>query len=327
MEQAEAAGRTTGTFEAESFLMDTAVTQKVCGAQAEAAYRKAVAELGRLEGLLSFFLPTSDIARINANAGKARVEVHRETRAVLECAQRFSGLSESAFDVTLAPLIDLWRRRGGEGRVPAQDEIEQALSCVGMRFLELRGDTAYLSREGCAIDLGGIAKGYAADRCIELYRANGVGSAFVNLGGNVKVLGEAEGGRRWAIGLQHPDEPRGTCFGLLLMSGRSVVTSGGYERYVVVDGRRYHHILDPRTGRPVESGLKAATVVCEDSMAADALSTAAYVRGLDEGLALVAAQTDTDAVFVTEKNEVLVTRGLKDCFQALRQTGLTCSFV
>jgi thiamine biosynthesis lipoprotein len=312
--------------ERQDFLMNTNVEQKIFGKDAIAVAQRAVSEISRLESLMSFFIDSSEVSKINHSAGQKAVCVSKDVMAVLDAAIRFAKISSGAFDITLAPIIDLWRRCGRQSMLPSEKEIGAALSLCGYRNLQLNHDnsTAFLRTPGCLIDLGGIAKGYAADRCVEIYKAAGIQSALINLGGNVKTLGTNPSGWHWTIGVQHPDKPRGVFFGALDIRNQSVVTSGAYERYFEVGSKKYHHILDASTMRPCESGLKSVTVVSQNSMQADSLSTAAFVLGLDEGIRLISKMKDTGAIFFTESNSVYVTRNLLDKFHLQKGSDLDC---
>jgi len=316
-------------LETQNFLMNTVVEQKVCGEDPLSAAQKAVAEILRLESLLSFFDANSDVSRINQAAGREAVRISGETMMILQAALSCSEASKGAFDITLAPTIDLWRRCGEKGSIPSQEAIEAALSASGYHNLELDTEScsAYLRKQGCMIDLGAIGKGYAADRCIEVYKSFGVRSAFVNLGGNVKTIGTSPAGKPWSIGIQHPDKPRGVFFGALESIDQSVVTSGAYERYFEAGGCKYHHIIDALTGQPSTSGLKSVTVVCPHSMLADCLSTAAFVMGLHEGLSLIRDHNEAGALFVTENNSIYLTKNLISQFKLQPNSGLDCYVV
>jgi len=295
------------------FIMNTPVEQTVIGPRADTIAAQAATLLHQLERALTFFQPTSDIWKLNHSEGNA-VKIQKETATILRAALHYSKLSASAFDITAAPLTDLWRQHGKQQQIPTEDEIKHCLSLVGAHYLTVTDSTAALDQQGCAVDLGGIAKGLAADACIDFYRTQGVHSAYVNLGGNVKALGGKSPTEPWSVGLQHPTQPRGTSFAALSITDESVVTSGSYERFTTVDGHRYHHIIDPRTGWPADSGLLSVTVVCENSMQADALSTAAFVLGLADAQHLLQSQP-TQAVFVTDNGDVYITEGLRSRFQ------------
>jgi FAD:protein FMN transferase len=214
---------------------------------------------------------------------------------VLSAAARFGALSDGAFDVSIQPLVDVWGfyhvRRA---QVPTPNLIAQARDRVGPnRWQVARGAlTATLTR-GARLDLGGVAKGYAVDRVIALLRARDVPAAFVNLGGNIAVLGQAPGGRAWRVGIEHPRKQE--LMGYIELSRGAVATSGDYDRYFMMNGKRYNHIIDPRTGQPVQ-GIYAFTVIAPTAIAADALSTAAFVLGPKRGLALLNSCADTGGV-------------------------------
>jgi thiamine biosynthesis lipoprotein len=312
--------------ERQDFLMNTNIAQKICGEDAVAAAQNAVDEISRLESLMSFFIDSSEIAKINRSAGRKAVCVSKDVMTVLEAAIQLAEISGGTFDITLAPVIDLWRRYGKQLTLPSAKEIDAVLPVCGYRNLRLDNEnsTAFLRSDGCLIDLGAIAKGYAADCCVEIYKAMGIQSAFINLGGNVKTLGNNPSGHDWVIGVQHPDKPRGIFFGALDIYNQSVVTSGAYERYFEMNNKKYHHILDYKTGRPCESGLKSVTVVSQSSMQADSLSTAAFVLGPDEGIRLINKINGAGAIFFTEINEVYITRNLRWNFHLQKDSGLDC---
>jgi len=245
---------------------------------------------------------------------------------VLNMAMKYAEISGGGFDITLAPVIDLWRRCGKQHILPRPSDISYALSISGYHNLRLdRNDkTAFLLKNDCSVDLGAIGKGFAADQCIEIYKSEGVQSAFINLGGNVKALGHNPKNLAWTIGIQHPDRSRGIFFAAVDITDQSVVTSGAYERYFKIEGKKYHHIIDNKTGYPCQSGLKSVTAICRSSAQADAVSTAAFVLGLDKGLRLISMIDDTDAVFFTDDNKVYITKYLQSRFHLQKNSELDC---
>ena len=307
--------------------MDTVMTHRAFGRHAAEALHAVGQEAERLEGMLSRFMPESDIAVINKSAGLACCSVGPETCSVLSCAVELSAACQGIFDVTIGPLVDLWGIGHGALRPPTDAQIHQALLLVDYRDLLLDPvhQTAGLGRAGQSIDLGGIGKGYAADRFIQLFKEYGVSSAFTNIGGNVATLGARPDGVAWRVGIQHPRQPY-SLIGLVSVNDKAVVTSGDYQRFFTHgDGNRYHHILDPATGYPARSGLAGVTVVADNSgngsMIADALSTAVFIAGPDRGLALISRYSGVEALLVDAEPtdaglSVWVTRGLKDHFSA-----------
>ena len=304
------------TLEKSFPAMGTIHTITIFDAEDPGVAADARAYLMALNTAWSCFREDSLISRINRAAGEAPVAVDRDTFEVLRLAWRYSELTEGAFDVTVGPLANLWRQTIREKRLPADEDVWNALELVRWRDIELDEGTSSvrLRRPGQRIDLGGIAKGYAADGLKERLKARGVRRALLNLGGTVATMG-----CRLPIGVRDPFRPDGAPMGTLTLEDRIAVTSGVYERFVWVNGHRYHHIADPRTGCPAKSGLMSVTLVGEQGAALDALATAALILGSEQSVPLLNAQ-GMDAIFVTDRGQVLVTRGLKNEFR-LNTTG------
>ncbi len=297
--------------------MGTEMTHRIFGDQAAEALQAVQMEAQRLECLLSRFLSQSDISRINGSAGKKCEKISPETFDILQKASDISKLSGGLFDVTVGPLADLWDYKHAS-EPPPDEKIKQILSIVDYRDLKLDASqkTAGLNRTGQSLDLGGIGKGFASDRFMEILRDYGIVSAFSNIGGNVSTLGRKPDGSAWQVGIRHPRH--NGLIGAVAVAGKAVVTSGDYERYFIDrSGRRFHHILNPFTGYPGESGLASVTVVSDSAMTADALSTAMFVAGLEIGLAFLQDYPHTQAIFVDTGLQLYVTRGLRHCFKAL----------
>ncbi len=301
-------------------LMGTVVTQKVYGRRAAAAADRVLGELQRLERLLSAFLPESDVSRVNAMAGVSPVAVSPETIQILETALRVSELSQGAFDVTAGPLVRLWSVTSDHPKVPSPEAIASALKLVGYRHLRLDRErsTCLLPVKGQALDLGGIAKGFAADRAVEIYREVRVKSALIDIGGNVYAVGARPDGQPWVAGVQDPKGSRGDIVGTLSLRDTTAVTSGGYERAFSEGGVWYHHIIDPRSGYPSRSDVAGVTVISRESMLADALSTAVFVLGAERGIKLLQDFPGVETVVVKEDGSLLVTGGLKSIFSPAR---------
>ena len=308
----------TTVIESESFCMSTEITYKVFGENAASAVAEAEAALLRLENILSRFIPDSEVSMINQNAGKEYVDVSSETFEVLSCASRLSEISGGLFDITVGPLIDLWNYKHSF-QVPEDEKIQHALSLVNYHDLMLNPDeqSAGLRRSEQSIDLGGIGKGYISDCLVKTLQKYGVVSAFVNIGGNVSTLGNKPDGSSWSVGIRHPRHD-GCLIGAVKVTGQAVVTSGDYERYFIDDtGKRRHHIINPTTGYPVESGLISVTVVADSAMIADGLSTAIFASGMDKGLGYLTRFPGVDVVLVDNRQRVFITRGLKDIYQTV----------
>lgn len=301
-------------FSYTELLMDTEVNLQIfCRGSGEARRAKEALfdEMKRLERLLSYSDPKSDLARINRAAGERPVEVSPGTVEVIQKALDYSSISEGAFDPTVAPLLELWGFREGDYRVPDPDELEEAGVLVDYRLVEAGTAEVYLPRPGMALDLGGIAKGYIVDRGLALLSQSGVRHALINAGGDIGILGPKADGSPWRVGIKHPCTDGELIAVIPWMKRGAVVTSGDYERFFVEDGVRYHHILDPRTGYPASS-LVSVTVVAPTAMEADALSTALFVMGPQRGLALVESLSGVEAIMVTPQLELLISSGLRD---------------
>lgn len=293
--------------------MGTVVTQLVYGKGAREAVEATAKELRRLEKLLSFHDPDSDINKINASAGLKPTSVHPDVISVLNTALRVSELSMGAFDVTVGPLVRLWDFRSPHPTLPDMGDIKAGLALVDYTSIDITAEPPMVSvsNPGQSIDLGGVAKGYVTDRMAQTLGAHGVRSACLNLGGNVLVIGVKPDGKLWEVGLQHPAGEQGKYFAVVRAADKSIVTSGVYERYFEFAGERYHHIIDPRTGWPAESGVISTTIVGESSALADAVATTVLVMGLAHGIELV-RRLGLEAVVVTTDSRIYVTDGLTD---------------
>lgn len=312
-------------YEMESFCMGTIINQKVYGENAKIAAIEVEDEIKRLEGLMSFFLESSEVSKLNKGAGQYEVELSDEVLFVLNKAKYYSEICQGSFDITIAPIARLWGIFTSREKIPSQEEINEALKLIGHNYLSINNDlkTSKLEKSGQCVDLGAIAKGYAADRAIEIYKQHGVESAFVNLGGNVAVLGNKPNGDSFRVGIQNPLLERGQCLGTVNAANKTVVTSGDYVRYFEKDNKKYHHILDPRTGYPAESSLISTTIVSKESIDADALSTAIFILGLEAGIKLIDSQEDMEAIFITKDKKIYVTKGLKEDFTFFKTDGFT----
>ena len=293
------------------FAMDTLMYLEVYGDEAQATVAQAVERLYFLDGLLSAVNKDSELSKINKSAG-GFVDVPDEILEQLNAAQEVSRRSGGAFDISVLPLVTLWGFGTENAHVPSDEEIEAARRYVDYRNIELSGSSVKLA-EGMSITLGAIAKGYASQTLAELFEGRGISSALVSLGGNVQVVGSKPDGSKWRIALQDPVNA-GETAGVLELSDMAAVTSGGYERYFEQEGKIYHHILDPKTGRPSESGLLSVTIVCENGMTADALSTALFLLGEDGAIEYWRNYGGFEALLITDDGRMLVTEGLRGSF-------------
>lgn len=278
------------------------------GEEAKKALLEVQSRLLEIDERMSAFRLDSEISQVALAAGKEPVKVSTDTFAVLREGQRIGTLSAGAFDITVRPLSQLWSFRGDTGKIPFGETIALALAKVDYHALlldETKG-TAYLENSGSSLDLGGLAKGYAADEAKRILRAYGVKNALINLGGNILAMGSFEGTKPWRIALRNPLSLRGDYFAVLETHEETVVTSGIDEQFFIQHGKLYHHILDPRTGYPAESDLASVSVIGEKSLTADALATAAFVLGKEKGSALIKNE-GYKGVFVSRNGDVWAT--------------------
>ncbi len=300
-------------YDSEFFAMDTIMTITAYGSKSESAVKTAENEINRLDALFSVQNKDSEIYKLNRDK---YIVVSADTLDVLNRAKGIYTLTEGAFDITTEPLTRLWGFYSDlENRVPSPEEIYNALKAVGAEHIKIDNSNITLDK-GTSIDLGGIAKGYASARAAQTLKDNGVSSAIISLGGNVRTVGSKPDGSDWSVAIADPDD-NSKQIGTLAVSDTAVVTSGGYQRYFEENGQIYHHIIDTETGYPAKSGLKSVTVVSEDDTLADALSTALFVMGLEKSSKLYSENSTLfGAVFVTDKNEVYITDNLKNSFSS-----------
>jgi len=294
---------TMGTFASISLPADEAGNLPELSRQAQDCFSD-------LSTLLSIYNPTSDVSMLNTGAGIRPVAVSEHTLNTLRAAREYGALSGGLFDVTLLPVLSLWgfgpyaRRQHGDSAIePDQAEIEAARELVGYKHIVLNDNTAYLDRKGMKLDLGGIAKGYATDVLFDQLVKSGRRDVLVNIGGNLRCSGSPRKSGPWVIGVRDPfntgkmEKFIGT---LKLSDGMATATSGNYERYITINGRKYCHIINPVTGRPAE-GMAGVTVICPTAMQADALSTTLFLLGVERGIELADKLPGVAAIFVPDR--------------------------
>jgi len=266
---------------------------------ARAAIKEAIGELQRVDELMSPSKPGSLVSRINREGSTAQVPVPAEVFQLLRDAVDISKASGGAFDVTVLPLVELWGLEHG-GAIPPPDLLSKKLAAVGYRNL-IFGESANsvgFAKPGMGLDLGAIAKGWAVDRAIEKLEARGIRNAIIDAGGDLRIIGARPGKDFWRIGIQHPREA-GALLATIELRDTAIVTSGDYERFFMVDGVRYHHILDPATGQPAR-GCQSVTVLAATASEADACATAAFVLGPARGLAFLRARPGVRGLIVDD---------------------------
>ncbi|HAA24567.1 MAG TPA: FAD:protein FMN transferase [Ruminiclostridium sp.] len=280
---------------------------------ARAVFDDLFDEIKKYENKFSRHVPESEISEANNNAGKP-VTVSDETVEIIRSSLLFSDISEGLFDISIGPLIDLWDINGNNPRLPSENEIENALEKVDYNNIKINyeNNTLFLSKEGMSLDLGAIAKGYITDRLVEYLSRTNIRSAMLNLGGNLYLHGSKPDGSLWQIGIRDPYGSKGNYIGIIQVKNMSVVTSGIYERYFEIENKRYHHILNPRTGYPEDNNLASVSIICPSSTMADGLSTTAFLLGPDKGMELVESLENTEAIFITKDKKVILSSGIKN---------------
>ena len=293
------------------FAMDTYMSLVAYGKDASAALNDCTQAIHLLEQEISRTREGSDVDVLNRTGQWRGSDSGTDATAdILTQAIQYSGETGGLFDVTIAPLVQLWGITSESPRVPAQEEIDALLPLVGSEHLYLDNGNAARLDEGCAVDLGGIGKGYASDLCRDIMTSHGIESGTVSLGGNVYIRGVKPDGKPWSVGIQDPNGDN--CAAYVALSDAFVVTSGGYQRfYTAPDGAVYQHILDPRTGAPAQSDLLSVSIITTDSgTRADAYSTALYVMGEAEAVDFWRTRSDFDMILITTDGRVLYTPGL-----------------
>lgn len=304
----------------EQFLLGTYVRVRIYDEGKEDALKPAFDRVKELGDKITINQSGSEIDEINQQAGIKPVKVSDDVYGLLKEAYEYSKDSRGGFDMAIGAITQLWRIGFDDARKPSQEEIDQALKLVDYHKIEMndKEKTVYLKEKGMIIDLGAIAKGYITDEVIKVLKQHGVTTAIVDLGGNVYVLGHSPRAKNadWNVGIQDPNLSRGSVLGSIKESNKTLVTSGIYERYLEVDGKKYHHLFDPKTGYPFDNDIASVTIITKRSIDGDGLSTAVFSMGVKKGLEYVENLGDgTNAIFVTKEGKVYVTDPIKDEFK------------
>ena len=306
-------------YKSDQFLMDTLISIRVYGNDSEKlkiAVREAYAEMRRIAELADHFpepgsaaFQASDICRVNSQAGSKPVKVSAEVFEMLEISKQYTTLTDGAFDITIGPVMDLWGFGGKNPAIPQQTKLDKTLQLVDSNslILDSANRTVFLKKAGMKLDLGAIAKGYATEKALAIIRRHGITSALIDAGGNIRVLGRSPRNSPWKIGVKAPRKTDEIA-AVLSLEDSSAVTSGDYYRFFEANGKRMHHILDPKTGQPAGHSM-SVTVVTRDATVADILSTAFFV--LEPGKALqLANKLKVELLIITADGKTLQTAGL-----------------
>lgn len=305
-----------------AFAMDTVCTIKIYDKNAdEKIIDDAFTYVDELENLLSRYVSTSDIAKINANAGKSYVKADKRTLELLKECIYYSQQTDGAFDITLGSLIDLWGIESGREIIPSKSEIENARKYTGYEniLIDEQNCSVKLAKKGVIIDMGAVAKGYISQMTKQFLVSKGIKSAIIDFGGNIVLIGKNYKGDNFAVGIQKPFNDRGEYLAAVQSDMCAMVSSGNYERYFTgPDGVVYHHIINPQTGYPAQSGLNQVTIICDDATVADILSTGVYVMGESKGYDYIEKTENIGTVFVMSDNNVIVTDNIKNNVNILK---------
>ncbi len=296
------------------YLMGTLVFVTGVALQEEIA-KKAVAaglaEIRRIEQLMSTWIPTSELSMVNAAAGKNPMPVGPENMEVLKASLQIAKLTDGGFNIAVGPAVAAWNV-SQEGRIPLKQELDALRSFISVANIDLdeQAGTVYLKRTGMQIDVGGIGKGYTADLVVEVMQKAGATAGVVALSGDIKTFGRLPDQERFVFGIQHPRKEQGAILGRIKLENEAVSTAGDYQRFIMKDGIRYHHILNPETLQPAR-GCQSVTIIAKDGVMADGLDTGIFVMGPEKGIALIESLPDVEGVIVNAQGEALISSGLK----------------
>ncbi|MCL2718638.1 MAG: FAD:protein FMN transferase [Lachnospiraceae bacterium] len=291
-------------------LLGTAITISIYDNVPDRLFAQCFDEIAAIEARMSVNRKDSEISLLNENTGGAFL-VSDNIYALLQRAVYFSGVSGGAFDISIGPVMELWRKDGHFETLPSPKEINEKLAYVGYEAITFPGSNMVSMEQGMRLDLGAFAKGHALEVVRDILLENGVRHALLDFGGDIYTIGEKPDGSNWRVAIKTPIVGDNSLVCVIEVSDLCVMTSGGYERYFEQDGIYYHHILNPATGYPAASDLLSVTVISAEITGADALSTAGFVLGLEQGMIMIDKLEGYEAIFITSAKEIYVTAGLK----------------
>ena len=293
-----------------AFYLNTVVTITLYDGSDPSLITECFALCNRYEQEFSRTLESSALYRLNHDTATSR-RLTRPLQELIATGLSYYEHSGGLFDITIAPLSELWQFSSSSPAVPEETAIRDAASRVDASKLRLDGDTLHYENPDLQLDLGGIAKGYIADRLKEYLVEQGVTSALIDLGGNILCIGSKPDGTPFRVGIREPFAPQGTSIEVIAVEDLSVVTSGVYERCFTENDVLYHHLLDPKAGYPFRTGLNSVSIISETSVDGDALSTVCFALGIEKGMELINSMPDVYAIFVTENNELVYSEGME----------------
>lgn len=299
-----------------NFLIGTFVSITVFDNYSDKLFDEIFNRIKDIENKMSIKQISSEVIDINKNAGITKVNVSHDTIEVLKKAQYYSNLSNGSFDISIGPIEKLWAIGSENEGIPSITDIENSLPLVNYKniLIDEKNLTVKLLKENIIIDLGGIAKGFAADEVVKILKSYNVKSAIIDLGGNIFAYGHKNNSENWKIGIQNPFDNRNEYLGIVDVNNKSVVSSGTYERFFKENGKIYHHILNPKTGYPIENSLIGINIISDKSIDGDALSTTIFSLGLEKGLEVINGIDNTEAIFITKDKKVYLSKNINTNF-------------
>ena len=297
------------------FYMGTVVNITLFGTDDQSCLTDISIIINDLDKKLSKNIKTSEVSKIN-NLGKNKaLKISNDTYNIIKASLYYSELSKGYFDITINPLVMLWGIGTESANVPSEENIKNSIKKINYKNILLKNNTITLLSEDTSIDLGGIAKGYIADKIVDYLKENNIDKALINLGGNVYAYGSSTANKAWNIGIRDPEkEPSGPVLKVML-ENKSVVTSGSYERFFEKDGIIYHHILNPFDGYPINNNILSISIISDKSIDGDALSTSLYCLGINKALNIAKSLKNIDLIIITKDKKIYITDGIKDNFE------------
>jgi thiamine biosynthesis lipoprotein len=309
---------TAQTLSFTEFALGTVINVKVYDSSDSRIQQDIIAMLKDLEQKTSIYSEGTELAQVRSDAGLRNTSLSQDTWELIRKSLIIAEQTDGLFDPSIGPLVKLWGIGTEEAALPEAQAIEKSLSLVNYRDIELLEDNqVYLKAQGMIVDLGAIAKGFSVDLALDILKKYGSQSAILDFGGNVFVHGVKPDGSDWNVGIQDPQSVRGTPIASLQLNNKAIVTSGKYERFFISGGRRYHHILSPRDGYPVENGVSSVSIIADESVFADGYSTAVFLLGPETGQKFIEENDDLEAVILYEDQSLWVSSGLKSVFRLL----------
>jgi thiamine biosynthesis lipoprotein len=308
-------------YEKSNIMMDTVISLQAYGPDAKAAVEEGFKKVHELDQMANPNIPTSDVSKINTAAGKSYVKVHPEIIKMIKTSIQYSKLSEGSWDITMAPIINLWGIGTDKERLPSDSEIKAKLPLVGYQNISINkaDNSVMLKKQGMGIDLGGIAKGFTADEVLKIFNKYKIKKGLIDLGGSsIYAIGTNAENNPWSIGIKHPrSNVSGDYLGIVKISNQALSTSGDYERYFIKNGKRYHHIMNPATGYPAYTGVMSDTIVINNNvpdknMLADLLSTTIFILGPEKGIRFANNISGVSCEITTTDYKIYTTKGFKD---------------